>query len=1227
MRASDGSVADSSVALPRLDFAAYVAERTADFSSRDWVLGELDDWLEDSDGERFFLILGEPGSGKTVLAARVMEIVWGQVAAPSGSHVLGQGAVHAWHFCSARERRWIEPQTFSASLALQLANADERFAISLAEIASDRTIRIDISMKIGTARSVRGLVIENLHAGGATPEEAFSRLVREPLEAVLMEVPDRRIVILVDAVDETLAYRGGAGIIDLLADAEALMPSVRFILTSRPGSVRRRLGDNMRICDLAAAGHVQRSREDVERFVSGWLHNRADVVSRLELGLARRDVEQLIAKRSSGNFLYAREALNVIATGQGTVRVRDLDDLPAGLDAIYVRALDRLVASSPRSWTELYRPIAGILAVARATMPERVIAELSGISRQETRDALGALRQFLVADDQRGYRFYHQSFADFLLSEDRAAEYWCDAARYHGWIVDHYKAGRRWDEIDWSSVDDYGLAHVAAHARAAGRARDAFELLSAPVMRERRRRDGSDAAFALDVRAARDEARSASGHAVAEELRAEVVLASLRSRSSEAALDSLLALSRSGRRREALASAVLIVAPDAKLQAYCALAAGDVQLGRLAEARETIQRALNAASPMLPALGTVAIQVGRLAGLLVRVGDVASAQELVLGLPQHQFRADAYAELAIAFAELKAPERAADAADEAAALAEGIHGAGVQRAYAAVSAARAQLAAGRLRRAAGFARNAASVGQGVAYGQASEAVALAAACLARAGEPQQAGSILEAMRGSHTYWSQDVIRGGGEAVRALPPGKMRERAFEIFASAAKAFDKRWTLGRATRALIIGLAEPGPSLGADLGERIADAADNADGPTNSASALAALGELLERPDVVERAATRAELIEDTTARGKVLAETAAAFAALGVHSRAIQLAEASIDMQQGIGGEPHEVLAKGALIDALARLRQHEKLACGAAAALWPDALVLESPYLRVRALAVLLPARLKGASLRRLRSGYVDQLFAALEDLASDVAYDPYDPATNTAPSVFAEACSEAAAALARAGLRDHARVIAQRGSDAVRFYGGAEAWKGELLLRVTAGLSAGGLHDRADETLREALSMLGDLSPIDDDSKLPPPGEDVSRTSFTESWLGERQLKVAETFAVMGNLRAAAELARCATAQIRAVQPGSVRVGAVARAARVATLIGADQEATTLVFEATALASEMTRRQLFGVIEVGAPAIALWEGGAAAVSLLGIIDDVRTWSKLPQLPRTTRAR
>src|SRR6266566_6915253 len=104
-----------------LDFSTYLLDRTRNFTGREWVFKAINDWLADPNGSRFFLLKGEPGSGKTTVSARLSQFSQG-VPPPNGLSHLSQDYLSAIHFCSARDTTWIDPLVFAGSLATQLAN-------------------------------------------------------------------------------------------------------------------------------------------------------------------------------------------------------------------------------------------------------------------------------------------------------------------------------------------------------------------------------------------------------------------------------------------------------------------------------------------------------------------------------------------------------------------------------------------------------------------------------------------------------------------------------------------------------------------------------------------------------------------------------------------------------------------------------------------------------------------------------------------------------------------------------------------------------------------------------------------------------------------------------------------------------------------------------------------------------------------------------------------------
>jgi len=154
-----------------IDFTDYIADRTTNFTGREWVFEAIQNWLADPKGDRFFLLTGEPGSGKTAIAARLTQFAQGVVLHPR----FDAGFLHAVHFCSARDSVWTDPKEFVRSIALQLAQSIPEFGLALKDIG-EKTTNINVDMSVGTAQNstMQGVVIQNLTISGLTGQEAFT---------------------------------------------------------------------------------------------------------------------------------------------------------------------------------------------------------------------------------------------------------------------------------------------------------------------------------------------------------------------------------------------------------------------------------------------------------------------------------------------------------------------------------------------------------------------------------------------------------------------------------------------------------------------------------------------------------------------------------------------------------------------------------------------------------------------------------------------------------------------------------------------------------------------------------------------------------------------------------------------------------------------------------------------------------------------------------------------
>ena len=500
-----------------LDFTSYLAERTDDFTGREWLFNAVAAWYADPASERCFLLTGEPGVGKTAAAAYLASTA---------------NFLDAVHFCSAHDRRWINPRTFAESVSRQVAARHPGFAAALASrSAPNVTIQQTVAgANIGGFVGVETLILD------ADPEDVFDRLVREPLEAVADPV-----VILVDALDESLYYSGRVTIADLITQSEHLRPTVRFLLTCRPDpDLLRSLGAlSPRLCAMSphnGAGYNLVLR-DVEEYVA-----RLAAAVQLAPDLSWPEFVAAVRDRSGGNFLYTRHLMHNLREQGVPVTRAALSSLPGSLDGIYLGFLRRLKSQRQREEYGDIAAVLAVLAVVQQPADERRLARYAGLAPATVRGALADLRQFLRTDDTapastRTYALYHASFGELLLDADRAEEYWIDGAAAHQAIARAYGEACR---DDWSGCDDYGLNYLATHLFEAGDAGALQMLVDAAWIAERRKRrnggyDGvlSDVDLAWRAAESSDQSAVAVGRPaplVAQELRWALTVASIGTR-------------------------------------------------------------------------------------------------------------------------------------------------------------------------------------------------------------------------------------------------------------------------------------------------------------------------------------------------------------------------------------------------------------------------------------------------------------------------------------------------------------------------------------------------------------------------------------------------------------------------------------------------------------------------------------------------------------------------
>jgi len=450
------------------------------FAGRAWVVNQVADWMSNG-SERFLILVGEPGSGKSALAAWLVGP--GRTPSDPGAADKLARVRTAWsasHFCVARAGGTVNPHAFAQTIVQQLSDRFRDYALAVLQQAAPSQVNINQNVGQNLA-PVIGAKIKYLFVNSKDAEDAYDQTVRQPLAALSARQSDMgKVFILVDGLDEAI-ISPPPNIVTLLAGSDDLPPGVRFLITSRK---ERRVEDQFagfRLLDISDPKWAEQNNADVREYVA---------LRMMEPGLQAKfttlpdsvnsnDLVDRIVGQAAGNFLYVEFLIDEIASGFRPPE--DLSTLPGMLYGLYRAFLDRVIPDmvkygNAETWINGYQPLLGSLSVAVPAAPERSLPKWLSWDVAVLNPRLDAVGQVTerVPDDGGARRLYHRSMADFLCADQYQGEAGLESNRYfvsprsqHDRISRYYldKAGNDW-KGDWSLADAYGLRQLVAHLKA-----------------------------------------------------------------------------------------------------------------------------------------------------------------------------------------------------------------------------------------------------------------------------------------------------------------------------------------------------------------------------------------------------------------------------------------------------------------------------------------------------------------------------------------------------------------------------------------------------------------------------------------------------------------------------------------------------------------------------------------------------------------------------------------
>jgi WD40 repeat protein len=362
----EGSYADVFSKLKPLDFGVDLSRMTKDFTGRKWLFHEFDLWLKNS-SSKVFLITGDPGIGKSAIMAQL---------------ACKHPQVMAFHFCISSLADSVNPDVFVKSIAAQLATQIKDYHEAIKQINFEQLTRLDS----GTL---------------------FRRLIADPLKSIEL---NEQVVILIDALDESWTDTTSNIVRVLHERIEDLPDQVKVMVSSRKIPDILDLLSKYKPCEINPA--YLENINDINSYLDKKFkeHNITDKFRSGESDI--QQIKTLIISKSEGNFLYIKQFIHGVETGQ--IDLNSSASFPDGLIGIYITYFDRIYSGNENY--AHFRPILEVITCLKKPFTAKELSPILHLSEFEIRRRMQTLSAFFP-EREKYYSPYHKSITDWLTGE------------------------------------------------------------------------------------------------------------------------------------------------------------------------------------------------------------------------------------------------------------------------------------------------------------------------------------------------------------------------------------------------------------------------------------------------------------------------------------------------------------------------------------------------------------------------------------------------------------------------------------------------------------------------------------------------------------------------------------------------------------------------------------------------------------------------------------------
>ncbi|KAB5590796.1 Vegetative incompatibility protein HET-E-1 [Ceratobasidium theobromae] len=379
-----------------------INRRTCTEDTRKEILANLNDWSDNPNGERVYWMDGMAGTGKTTIACTL------------ASQLESRGQLAASFFCTRTSPECRDADRIVPTIAYELARRSTAFKSTLCQA-------LDKDPDIGS----RNIFTQ------------FQRLLKEPLEEAKDKMGNN-LVVVIDALDECTDPQIVGQILDVLFRFVANLP-VKFFVTSRPEAIIREkmMSSENSSRSILHLHDIEQSlvQQDIELYLQEELRS---------ISPSPDDVKQL-ATLAGNLFIYAATAVRYITCtkGRGAVPRDHLaimlavdsksQEKHAQIDSLYTAILEAVLETGglePEERMRMKRVI-WTAVCAREPIPVETMAALVKSDEHQALAALEPFRSVLHVSDHTGLvSTLHASFPDYILSQTRSGEFFCDVSTH-----------------------------------------------------------------------------------------------------------------------------------------------------------------------------------------------------------------------------------------------------------------------------------------------------------------------------------------------------------------------------------------------------------------------------------------------------------------------------------------------------------------------------------------------------------------------------------------------------------------------------------------------------------------------------------------------------------------------------------------------------------------------------------------------------------------------------